>query len=859
MNYTGLSSTEAINLLAKNGKNTLTEAHKTKWYEMLIRQYTELMSAILLIAGVLSFLLDDVEGGAVILFIVALNGVIGFIQEWRTEKTLEALKKMVKPQIRVIRDSKEQMIATEELVIGDIVVLQEGDRIPADGVMKTVNTLKIDEAALTGESLPVDKYADDTVFMGSAVVKGSGILEISSTGMNTKFGEIARLATTTETTLSPLQREVLNIGTFVLKLTGVLCTLLFILEIATGGTFLKSLMFSISVALGAIPEGLQTTLTIALALGAQVLARRNAVMKRLTSVETLGAVSTICSDKTGTLTKNEMTVRELYTASDAYYTVSGVGYNPSLGSVKIETHSDMTNHLELINKACVYCNEAKLVETNGIYTVLGDPTEGALIVLSEKDGMPLVKPYNGNKTVFPFDSDRKMMSVIIDKEQYTKGSPDQILEKCDMTDSDKNKVLEVYHTMANKALRVLAIAYKQYNDSTSLPTNEDDAECHMQFIGLIGMMDPARDDAKDAIHEAHNAGIRVIMITGDGALTARAVASDLGLVYNNNEVIIEGVDIEKMSDIELTNVLSDRSRQVIFARALPIQKRRIVDILQSQGEIVAMTGDGVNDAPALKKADIGIAMGITGTEVSKEAAVMVLEDDSFATIIRAVKEGRRIYENLKKMMFFIFSCNLAELTTIFAAYFMGFPMMLTAILILCIDLGTDILPAVALSVDSAESNVMKRPPRPINKRILERPFIIEFAITGIIIGISVIAVYVYKLYMMGMLNAEHTLHSYIPEAASVGFTTLVLVQLLMMFSNRSFSKPFYTRPIKDNWMLIISPITSLLMVFIMLYTSFLNDILGTYPISINDWILVIIASMVPFIIREIWKHSKNNT
>ena len=859
MNYTGLSSTEAINLLAKNGKNTLTEAHKTKWYEMLIRQYTELMSAILLIAGVLSFLLDDVEGGAVILFIVALNGVIGFIQEWRTEKTLEALKKMVKPQIRVIRDSKEQMIATEELVIGDIVVLQEGDRIPADGVMKTVNTLKIDEAALTGESLPVDKYADDTVFMGSAVVKGSGILEISSTGMNTKFGEIARLATTTETTLSPLQREVLNIGTFVLKLTGVLCTLLFILEIATGGTFLKSLMFSISVALGAIPEGLQTTLTIALALGAQVLARRNAVMKRLTSVETLGAVSTICSDKTGTLTKNEMTVRELYTASDAYYTVSGVGYNPSLGSVKIETHSDMTNHLELINKACVYCNEAKLVETNGIYTVLGDPTEGALIVLSEKDGMPLVKPYNGNKTVFPFDSDRKMMSVIIDKEQYTKGSPDQILEKCDMTDSDKNKVLEVYHTMANKALRVLAIAYKQYNDSTSLPTNEDDAECHMQFIGLIGMMDPARDDAKDAIHEAHNAGIRVIMITGDGALTARAVASDLGLVYNNNEVIIEGVDIEKMSDIELTNVLSDRSRQVIFARALPIQKRRIVDILQSQGEIVAMTGDGVNDAPALKKADIGIAMGITGTEVSKEAAVMVLEDDSFATIIRAVKEGRRIYENLKKMMFFIFSCNLAELTTIFAAYFMGFPMMLTAILILCIDLGTDILPAVALSVDSAESNVMKRPPRPINKRILERPFIIEFAITGIIIGRSVIAVYVYKLYMMGMLNAEHTLHSYIPEAASVGFTTLVLVQLLMMFSNRSFSKPFYTRPIKDNWMLIISPITSLLMVFIMLYTSFLNDILGTYPISINDWILVIIASMVPFIIREIWKHSKNNT
>lgn len=870
----GLSQKQAGKLLEKYGHNILTAKKLNPWYKILFSQFTDLLVLILIAAATVSFILGEHTDAIVIFGIVLLNGGIGFFQEFRTEKTLEALKKMVHPEIRVFRDGKEILLETEFLVPGDIVILGEGDKLPADGILTEVHSLRIEESALTGESLPVEKKEDEEVFMGTSVVKGSAMFKVVKTGMNTKFGEIAKLTTETEKTKSPLQIELERIGVFVAKITGVISLALFVVGMIRGESLLESLLFSVSVAIAAVPEGLPTTITIALALGATVLARKKAIVKKLSSVETLGAVTTICSDKTGTLTKNEMTVREIYLADRSIFQVSGVGYDPHSGKLNFigghEKKDKNRGLLEQLLKICKNCNEAKLNEKEGIYSILGDPTEGSLLTLAEK----YKKAHNQESQltlrideIFPFDSDRKMMSVVAhDAVQknlkiLVKGSPDQVLEKCTHWSDGKElfkldvkkrkKIQSHYERMAKNALRVLAFAEKEIEGK--IPKDESCAEKNLVFVGLVGMIDPPRSEVRQAVRDCRSAGIRVVVITGDYGVTAEAIARELEIVRGKNVKVLTGSEVKEISDSKISEYLKDRKKAMIFARSLPEQKMRIVRLLQEQGEVVAMTGDGVNDAPALKKADIGVAMGITGTEVSKEAATMILMNDSFASIVMAIKEGRRIYENLKKFVWFIFACNIGELVVIFAAMLFQFPLPLTAILILCVDLGTDILPAIALGVDTAEKGLMKNKPRDISKKLMSRNFVTSFLITGFAIGITVTLAFLHTIFNDGWGWGESFKDVEFPHAITVAFVSLVCVQLVNAFSSRSFKKSIIKQNFFSNQFLVVAIFTSILMVLCIVYIPTLNRLLGTTVLNIYDWIVVAIASFMPLLVVEVQK------
>ena len=858
-----LSSQEAADRLKQYGANELSVTNKNPWYKILAGQFTDILVLILIGAAVISLINGEISDAIVIIVIVLLNGGIWFFQEYRTEKTLEALKKMVHPEIRVIRDGWEIIIPVEHLVPGDYVVLAEWDKVPADGILKESNRLKVDESALTGESVPVEKKIDHEVFMGTAIARGSGIFEVVKTGMQTKFWSIAKLATETEKMKSPLQKELEHIGKFVAKVTLVICTLLFAVGMLRGESFLESLMFSVATAIAAVPEWLPTTITIALALGASVLARKMAIIKKLSSVETLGAVTTICSDKTGTLTKNEMTVREFLLADGTTYRVSGSGYDPRNSSItKWSGHTPEKNLIsqDLIVKLLTIlenCNDAELVEKNGRYSILGDPTEGSLITLAHKVSSEQRFKENILQS-FPFDSDRKLMSVITKESILVKGSPDHVMEKVThyqesdgtisvMTEAKKSEIFAVYGHMAENALRVLACAYRANNqDNYEI---ESDVERDLIFIGLVGMIDPPRDEVKDAVKKCHSAGIRTIIITGDYGPTAAAIGRELGMVQGDNLKLLTGAEVEAM-------ILKDKTRALIFARSLPEQKMRIVSLLQSHGEIVAMTGDGVNDAPALKKADIGVAMGITGTEVSKEAATMILMNDSFASIVTAIEEGRRIYDNLKKFVWFVFSCNIAELFTVFAVIALNLPIALTAILILCIDLGTDILPAVALGVDNGDPKNMSRPPRNPQEKIMQKPFVLHFLTTGLFIGVCVVAAFILTLVNDGWTwwGTNTGWH----HASTIAFATLVVVQLINTFSARSFTQSAFRIPLGGNILLVVAVITSLLMVGVIIYTP-LSSVLHTTTLGWNDWMIVLGFSLLPLLFQEIIKWRKRNT
>jgi len=847
----GISSVMAGRKLKEFGPNVLRTKKANPAWKILLEQFTDILVLILIGASIISFFVGERIDAIVILFIVLLNAGIGFFQEFRVEKTLEALKKMIHPEIRVFRDGEAVMISTENLVPEDLVLLGEGDKIPADGILREANTLRLDEAVLTGESIPLEKKIGDLVWMGTSVVHGSGLFEVQSTGMDTKFGEIAKLSGETKRTRSPLQKELAYIGLFVTKITVVICAGLFFIGIFRDFSLVESLLFAVSVAIAAVPEGLPTTITIALALGATVLARRKAIIKKLSSVETLGAVTTICSDKTGTLTRNEMTVREIYLSDRSIFNVSGVGYDPSRGKISyIGGSSSEGNRERLLSEfleVCQECNEAMLNKKNGKYIMLGDPTEGALLTLVMKSKSKV--PVNENKEVFPFDSNRKMMSVVIGNKALVKGSPDHVLKKCShwsdgkkihrMTDSKRKGIQAHYELMAENALRVLAFAVKDLDDSGK-DVQAEEIEKNLTFVGLAGMIDPPRSEVYNAVSKCRTAGIRTIVITGDFGITAEAIARELGIVQGNNVQVFTGDEVKRMSDSKLTKILKDKNNSVIFARSLSDQKMRIVQLLQRQGEVVAMTGDGVNDAPALKAADIGVAMGVTGSEVSKEASTMILTNDSFASIVTAVEEGRRIYENLKKFVWFIFSCNIGELVVVFTAILFNLSLPLTAILILCIDLGTDILPAIALGVDGAEKDLMHRPPRNAKQRLMNKNFVQHFLLIGLVIGISVIGVFLWSLRGGGGLV----------HAQTVAFTALVFVQLVNAFSARSNKTSVFRQNPFSNHFLVLAIITSVMLVLLMVYTPFLNQALGTTFLGWEDWLVIAIATIIPLIVVE---------
>ena len=826
---------------------------------MLLGQFTDILVIILIIAAMISGYHGEIVDTLVIVFIIILNGLIGFFQEFRTEKTLAALQKMILPEIRVIRDGQEQKISVKEIVPWDIVVLAEWDKISADGKLIESHSLRVEEAALTGESVPMSKGVWDEVYMGTGIAKWSGLLEVIHTGQSTRFWEIARLAVETKKVDSPLQKELKNIGKFVAQITLVICSVIFLLWLYRDGTdaLVGNLMYAVSIAIAAVPEWLPTTITIALALWATVLAGKSVVVKKLSSVETLWAVTTICSDKTGTLTKNEMTVRLIELADGNTHAVSGAGYDPTQG--EIEGNMDNPLLQKLINIAWK-CNESSLRKTESGYAMLGDPTEWALMTLSEKIYPGIIQKDRKLDSIFPFDSDRKMMSVLADNMILAKWSPDHVLTHCThiqgsdgiriITDEDIQNIRERYTHMAEQALRVLAFAQRSY---TETPIDETTAERELIFIGLVGMIDPPREEAKMAVLDCKRAGIRIIVITGDYGITAGAIAQELGIIDTIADNIYIWENVEKMSDIELRKILQ-KKESLIFSRSLPADKMRIVSLLQDLGEVVAMTGDGVNDAPALKKADIGITMGITGTEVSKESATMILMNDSFASIVGAIEEGRRIYQNLKKFIWYMFSSNTGELVTVTASIIFFIPNALTAVLILCINLGTDILPAIAIGVGPADRENMKMPPRDSRARIVNRDFIISFLITGMIIGLSVIAIFITTLIGDGWeYSIEYSRDIVWTHAMTTAFAGLVIIQMVNTFSaiapQRSIFQTNYLNNLYHLWAVAIS----ILLVLAIVYIPFLNTVLETVPLTLVDWLMILGFSCIPMILMELRK------
>jgi Ca2+-transporting ATPase len=917
----GLTQTEAQKRLEFYGSNELKAKKRTSYLLQFLGEFKDIMVIILILAVILAFLAGETVDALIILIIVILNATIGFLQEFKAEKAIEALKKLMAPYAKVIRDGKVKKIPAKELVPGDILILEEGDHITADAVLFEENELQTQEAALSGESVSVQKNAcpiketqeneeichppspDNMVFMGTIVTHGNGKAIVIKTGMDSEMGKIAALTTETKKDLSPLEKELKNIGVFVGKLTFVISLVLFLYGILVQGrSFLDTLLFAVSVAVAAVPEGLPATITIALAIGVQRLAKNNAIVKQLSSVETLGATTVICSDKTGTLTKNEMTVKELY--FDCYRAnISGAGYAPE-GTVQIEQAGEMpftvgkneenslkfsdlkekrsglAKGLEMFFLTIGFCNNASLTQEQERWNMVGDPTEGALLTLMYKSGFEFDDVQKNYERVheFPFDSVRKRMTVLVREKNsgkifaFTKGAPISILQISDhilvnanairMDEKSQKEFTLKNEQMAENALRVLGFSFKEltlheqklWEKEGKNALMKEEIEKNMVFLGLTGMIDPPRPEVKKAIELTKKAGIRVYIITGDHGLTAKAVAQNLGLLEKNEHLILSGEELDQLSTSELKSLLSKPELQIIFARVSPEHKLRVVSALKELGEIVAVTGDGVNDAPALKRADIGVAMG-SGTDVSKEAANMVLTDDSFSTIVKAIQEGRTIYENLKKFIFFIFSSNIGELVTIFAAILLFLPAPLTAIFILIINLFTDVLPALALGVEPHDVDIMDKKPRRPQERMLKKEFLIRIFSSGVFIGVIVVATFIFELSYLGWNWGEplKTDSFAYAKSSTMAFVLLVMIQMAHAFNAKSEyqsilkSKPF------QNGKLLLAVLISIIITIVVVEVPFFQKYLKTVHLELWEWLTITAASFSIIFIEEVRK------
>jgi len=896
----GLKSADIKKRQKKYGRNRLKVKKRKPLIIQFFEEFKDLMVIILVIAAVLAGIAGERVDASVILFIVILNALIGFVQKFKAEKALEALKNMIQPHAKVIRDGIEKIIDARDLVPGDILIIEEGDQVSADARLIDIVDLEANESPLTGESVPVKKITEaidkkhinldeheNIVFMGTTITKGHGRAIVIRTGMETMFGKIAHLTTTTKKDKSPLEKELLKIGVFVGKITLIISTLLLLAGVfIQGKDFIETLLFATSVAVAAVPEGLPATITIALALGVQRLAKKNSIVKQLSSVETLGSTTVICTDKTGTLTKNEMTVKEIF-MPQYNIQVHGVGYRPKgalhiVGTnVKIslapqpdnnddefedhnlnslaKTNQELSNALELLSETAALCNNSKLVEEDDKYKILGDPTEGALLTASKKMGFKIEKLNRcwKKELEIPFTSERKMMSTICSNKYgktarvFTKGATKEVLKDCthilirgqieELTPKLKKEITKNNKRMAEGALRVLAFAYKDIPKEKTY--RRKGAEEKLVFIGLMGMIDPPRPEVKEAVKLTHQAGIKTYVITGDYGVTAKAIAHQVGIVKGKKPRIVTGAELEKLSEPRLSKIIKD-NEEIIFSRVSPEHKLKIVAVLKKHGEIVAMTGDGVNDAPALKRADIGVAMGIAGTDVSKEAANMVLADDSYGTIVTAIEEGRKIYQNLRKFIFYIFSCNIGELVTVFAAILCKLPAPLTAILILCVDLGTDVLPALALGIDGEDPDTMKKPPRDPKERILKREFIGHFVYLGIVIGALVTG------YFYFILKSGEDMYL---KASTSAFALLVFIQMWNAINSRSLRFSIFKIGFFKNLYLLGAIAISILTVLAMVEIPFIQNFLGTTHLTAREWFMIIALSSSVFVLEEIRK------
>jgi Ca2+-transporting ATPase len=856
----GLSQAEAKHRLTRYGPNKLTETPRKPAWRMFIAQFQDFMVQILLAATAISALLGEKVDAIAILAIVIVNAILGYVQEARAEASLVALKKLAAPRALVLRQQEPVTLPAEELVPGDVVDLESGDRVSADMYLLNATALAVDESLLTGESQAVSKKTPwvggintalgdrkNMVFMGTAIVRGRARGIVVATGMQTQIGEIAGLIQEAEAGETPLQKRLSQLGKWLVLGCLAVVSLVFAAGVLQGMPVYQMFLTGVSLAVAAIPEGLPAVVTIALAVGVQRMIKRQAIVRRLPAVETLGCATVICSDKTGTLTKNEMTVVRLVALHKEVH-ISGVGYDTQGGFLEqakpIDPLADPDWRTALYI-ACL-CNHARVLKpqaSNKPHQVIGDPTEAALMVMAAKGGVDvdaLRKQYPSRYEI-PFDSDRKRMSVIVPWQglrNAIKGAPDIILERCTHTLKNGSVVLlstnersylrQKATELGSQALRVLALAYRPlYTNQLRSPATEDSLEQGLIFVALSAMIDPPRPEVKHAIRTAQRAGIRTVMVTGDHKATAAAIGRQLGLAYDK---VITGDELDRMSDEELTRVVGDTS---IYARVSPRHKLRIVRALRNRKEIVAMTGDGVNDAPAVKEADIGIAMGLTGSDVTKEASGMVLADDNYATIVAAVEEGRGIYDNIRKFIRYLLACNVGEVLTMLLATVSGMPLPLIPIQILWMNLVTDGLPAIALSVDPPDTDVMLRPPRRANESVFARGLYRKIIIRGTLIGILTVGVFTLARFMQ-----PHNL----AWAQTMAFTSLVMAQLFYVFQCRSEYRSVFDVGLFSNIYLDITVLISVGMQLGVIYLPLGQRVFHTIPLSLQDWGVALLFS-----------------
>ncbi|MBE6053311.1 MAG: calcium-translocating P-type ATPase, SERCA-type [Clostridium sartagoforme] len=838
----GLSTKEAEKRQKNYGLNEISHKKKSSPIVIFLSQFNDFIVWVLIAATVISGLMGDTADAVTILIIVVVNAIMGFIQEYRTEKSLEALKELAAPTCKVIRDGVLKVINSVEVTLGDLIILEAGDRIPADGTFVESSAIMVDESLLTGESVGVSKDSKkgkNQGFMGTTILKGRGALLVDSIGMNTEMGKIANLLDNIEEEKSPLRERLDALGKILVALCLLICGVVIILGIIRGNEITEMFLLGVSLAVAAIPEGLAAIVTVALALGVSRMLKKNALVRKLPAVETLGCTSVICSDKTGTLTQNKMTVKEVY--------IDGRIYNLDKDEIK--------NHLNLV-KAFVYCNDCNYDFNNSNIdkVPLGDPTETALVKAFFND-VNTLKSFvsKANRTFdIPFDSNRKMMSVIVregNKEVcYVKGAPERVIERCthilengiikQLTSQKKRQVASYIEAMSNRALRCIASAYKE----TGL-IRGDELEKNLIFLGVAGSIDPPRVEVRDAVLKCKLAGIQPVMITGDHKNTALAIAKSIN-ICNSDDQAVTGEEIEKMSDADLIKKVKSIR---VFARVSPHHKLRIVKAFKKQNNIVAMTGDGVNDAPAIKEADIGIAMGLSGTDVTKEAASMVLMDDNFATIVSAVEEGRIIYDNIRKFIRYLLSCNLGEVLTMFLASIFYLPNPLTPIQILFVNLATDGLPAIALGVDPPDKDIMMQQPREKGESIFARGLWSKIVIRGCLIGIcTLLAFMTGRLYGMDLATCR-----------TIALITLVMSQLLHVFECRSERHSIFEIKVFSNPYLLGAVLVSMIMVLSILYIPFLANVFNTVPLKIGQWGIVLFYSGVIFIINSVYLFIKS--
>ena len=889
----GLSSSEAQVRQDKYGKNVVSEMKGKPLILVFLSNFISMMAILLWAGGLVAFFADMPQLGIAVWLVNVINGVFSFWQEFRASKATEALKKMLSSYARVKRDGQVVQILTEDLVPGDIMIIAEGDKISADARLLECSDLQVDQSTLTGESNPVRKTQDpvlreglgrsempNLIFAGTSVASGTAMAVVICIGMDTEFGKIANLAQTTEAVLSPLQKELNKLTKQISLIAMSLGVFFFVASVF----FVKepiapAFIFSLGMIVAFIPEGLLPTVTLSLAMAVQRMAKEHALVKKLSAVETLGCTTVICSDKTGTLTQNEMTVCNLWLPGQEL-DVTGVGYAPVGKIVSKDVEYTVSGHkdLEMLLKASALCSNAHVVapgEEGGKYTVLGDPTEACLEVVAGKAGMSVDELSEREPRIreLPFDSRRKRMSTIHQvsggRIAYIKGAPKEVLDLCtgimrdgkkeDISEEMRQSIMQANDKYARNGLRVLAVACRPITREDNLPTalsayTPELIEQQMTFVGLVIMADPPRPEVADAVKVCHQAKIRIIMITGDYGLTAESIAKRIGIVISESPKVISGMELEKMTDDELKAVLKD---EVIFARVAPEQKYRVVCSLQEMGEIVAVTGDGVNDSPALKKADIGVAMGISGTDVAKESADMILTDDNFASIVKAIEEGRGVYSNIRKFLTYILNSNMPEAVPSAAFLFSrgGIPLPLTIMQILSIDLGTDMLPALGLGAELPEEGVMHQPPRSRTESLLNKKVMVKaFFWYGLMESAICMAAYFYVNIMNGWpgtaLASSGTVYH---QATTMTLAAIVFCQIGMVLNCRTNTQSIFKAGIFTNPRIIKGIVFEIILIVAIVYIPFLQGIFQTAPIGWQDWIFLIILPIPVVLLEEIRK------